>query len=313
MSADKIVSDEQAKEFLRDLSLRVPEPTVRTVVDALSGQTTPPLYEFYAHGTDRRSSQRRNPILGKGTVDKIKKLYKAGKLGPYVAYLKGKGGESIRARAKGEQLSEATLRPNHDQTVGASRERSSELPSRENVASVAVRVPEALSQASVPSHVQAEGSTLWALRVETPAFYYQTPPLPPLMPGYRPSAWVVDVHLTNPSKTLPVGMRNIRLEVIREDTTHSFPHLGNGTRGSSGLVQSPEAALPVAVRIEPVTTLSGKLRFFEWNGFIEGKVKLDLILEESDGQVHRHTVSECFCIPAPAEGPRDDVQRSGLA
>jgi len=58
-----------------------------------------------------------------------------------------------------------------------------------------------------------------------------------------------------------------------------------------------EAALPVAVRIEPVETLPGKLRFFEWDGFAPGSVRLALVLEGAGAQIHRHTVSEFFDIP----------------
>ena len=205
------------------------------------------------------------------------KLYVAGRLGPYVAYLQGASGESNLVDANGEQPNEATPSSTCDQTVRVSPGKSPELPSE----------PQAVMQpgSSAPS----------SLRIETPGFHYKL--LPPLFPGHRACAWVLDVHITNPSRTLPLGIRNMRLEVIREDVTHSFPHLGNSTYGSSGEVPFAGTGLPLAVRIDPVTTISGKPRFYEWDGFTEGRVRLDLALEESDGQVHRYTVSEFFDIP----------------
>ncbi len=147
-----------------------------------------------------------------------------------------------------------------------------------------------------PAVVLTEVET--GIRVETPVRYYKAPPWPPLYPGAgRACTWVLDVHLTNPSKILPIGIRNITLEVTRGDETHSLPHLGNSTAGSDGAVLFHEAALPVAVRLAPVETLSGKLRFFEWSGFEEGRVRLDLVLEEADGQIHRHEVTAFFDIP----------------
>jgi hypothetical protein len=107
---------------------------------------------------------------------------------------------------------------------------------------------------------------------------------------------VVNVHLINPSPTLPVGVRNIRLEVNRGDVTHIVPHLGTSVYGSDGEVPFADAALPLAVRLDPVGMLSGKLRFFEWFGFAHGRVKLVLAYEEANGQIHRHLVTEFFDI-----------------
>ncbi len=108
--------------------------------------------------------------------------------------------------------------------------------------------------------------------------------------------WVLDVHLTNLSRTLPVGIRNMKLEIIRNNETHLTPHLGNSMQGSHGEVPFPDAALPLAVRLKPVETISGKLRFFEWAGFTSGRVSLKLVFE-ANGKVHRDKASNFFDIP----------------
>jgi hypothetical protein len=90
---DKLVDLQGARLFLRSLGLTTDEGVIRQVVVALPRilrqEPGVSLYQFY-HGRGEKS-----PILGKGTADKIKELYIAGKLRPYVDYLAGQGQSEI--------------------------------------------------------------------------------------------------------------------------------------------------------------------------------------------------------------------------
>lgn len=147
------------------------------------------------------------------------------------------------------------------------------------------------------AELAAEGSGPVPIRVETPVFYRKVLPIHAATDDREVWSWVLDVHLTNLSRTVPIGVRNIRLEITKGDEVHSVPHLGESSEGWAEEVPNCEGALPVAVRIEPVETRSGKLRFLEQSGFTEGRVNLVLVLEEADGRVHRHTVAEALGLP----------------
>jgi hypothetical protein len=83
----EITTPEAAQRFLRGLNLRADEEVVRGVVDVLRKRSERTLYDLYKPGR-RRDGSERTPICGKGTVDKISRLYKQGKLAPYLEYLK---------------------------------------------------------------------------------------------------------------------------------------------------------------------------------------------------------------------------------
>lgn len=87
MTTDNILDDGDVDKFLRKLGLRVPRNIVSQVVDVLERKSTVSYYELYSSGTKRDGSQR-VAVCGKGTVDKIKKLYDAGQLNTYLAYRK---------------------------------------------------------------------------------------------------------------------------------------------------------------------------------------------------------------------------------
>lgn len=79
---DNLENLEDAKKFLRSLGLHVDEDVVRKIVNVLVGKVSQSWYSFYASRDGKPP-----PICGKGTVDKIKKLYKSGQLGLYIDYL----------------------------------------------------------------------------------------------------------------------------------------------------------------------------------------------------------------------------------
>jgi len=81
-----VTSIEEAKQFLRELNLTVPEDVVRRVAAVLQRRSVGSMYDLYRIGR-RRDGSERTPICGKGTVDKISRLYKQGKLEPYLIYL----------------------------------------------------------------------------------------------------------------------------------------------------------------------------------------------------------------------------------
>ena len=280
LTMDKISSQEDVKQYLRGLGLTVPEEVVRQVVDVARGKVKTSWRSLWK-GAKHNGLK---PLCAKGTIAKIRKLFEGGRLQSYVAYLDGGGTvqpANNRALPSGLRATDAS----QEKSKGSAGPTPQQVPKGQSERSPSIEPTKIEAAAPVPS----------PLRVETPVRYCT--PLPPLFPSNKAYAWVLDAHLTNPSKTLPIGVRNIRLEVTRDNETHVVPHLGNSTEGSSGEVRFPEAALPLAVRIGPVETLSGKLRFFEGFGFAEGRVRLDLVFEEADGQIHRHTVSDFFDIP----------------
>jgi len=85
VTTDNILNQEDADRFLRRLDLRVGEDVILQVVEALTGNKKS-LYDLYAYGTKRNGSTR-SPVCGKGTADKIKRLYESGKLDPYLSFL----------------------------------------------------------------------------------------------------------------------------------------------------------------------------------------------------------------------------------
>lgn len=108
------------------------------------------------------------------------------------------------------------------------------------------------------------------------------------------SAWTLDVTLTNSSRKLPVGIKTFVLEAIRlegpgVEHVHSLTHIGKDVEGSNQNVPFSDSALDDSVRIEPATTVKGKLRFIDDVPFDpRTSIALTLIVEESDG--HRYTL-----------------------
>jgi len=88
---DKILKLEEAEAFLRELGFTLQESVIRTVVLVLLGKRPESKYDLHRHGRNKRGVERK-PICGKGTVEKIEKLQKGGKLGPYIAWLDVEGG-----------------------------------------------------------------------------------------------------------------------------------------------------------------------------------------------------------------------------
>jgi len=78
---DKLKNCADAKGFLQNLGIRIDEAVVRQVVKVLSNNSNKSLYSFYT------TRQGKSAICGKGSVYKIKKLFAAGYLQPYVNYL----------------------------------------------------------------------------------------------------------------------------------------------------------------------------------------------------------------------------------
>ncbi len=85
-NGDKLESNEDVRQFLAKRGVRVDEGVVRKVVETLRGKTGLTQYDLYAHG-EYRDGRGREPICGKGTVKRIKDLFKRGDLDLYVAYL----------------------------------------------------------------------------------------------------------------------------------------------------------------------------------------------------------------------------------
>lgn len=85
MTTDKFLNQEEATQFLRKLGLKIEESVICQVIEAITSNNQS-LYELYASG-NRRDGSARSPVCGKGTADKIKRLYEKGKLDPYLSYL----------------------------------------------------------------------------------------------------------------------------------------------------------------------------------------------------------------------------------
>jgi hypothetical protein len=86
LGMDRLCSQEESERFLRALGLTLQEKKVRVVVGTLRGNTGLSKYDLWAHGKSRHGGERK-PVCGKGTVDKIERLFKVGKLEPYLAFL----------------------------------------------------------------------------------------------------------------------------------------------------------------------------------------------------------------------------------
>ena len=74
------------------------------------------------------------------------------------------------------------------------------------------------------------------------------------------------------------------LEVSRGIEVHVLHHLGTDTYGSHGEVPFADQALERKVRLNPVESIDGKLRFLDHSPFSPGQVELTLIVEASDGR-----------------------------
>ena len=85
MNTDKILNEGDADQFLRGIGLRVDKDVVCKVLDALTGKSKASMYELYSLNP-RRDGTSRTPICGKGTTDKIKKLFENGEFQPYIQY-----------------------------------------------------------------------------------------------------------------------------------------------------------------------------------------------------------------------------------
>jgi hypothetical protein len=81
---DKLNNSEDVQRFLHEMTIRVDEEVVCQVVNALRGKGHRSYYSLHTKRKDKEE-----PILSKKTADKIKKLYKQGKLKPYEDYLDG--------------------------------------------------------------------------------------------------------------------------------------------------------------------------------------------------------------------------------
>ena len=86
MTTDNILNEGDADQFLRGIGLTVDKTVVCKVLDILAGKDSTSIYELYASKL-RRDGTIRTSICGKGTAAKIRKLFKNGKLQPYIQYL----------------------------------------------------------------------------------------------------------------------------------------------------------------------------------------------------------------------------------
>ena len=86
---------------------------------------------------------------------------------------------------------------------------------------------------------------------------------PLVSPGVWGAIWVVDASLTNKSRHLPLAVMGFILRVTRGIEVHELPHLGRDTYGSHGEVPYADEALETRVRLGPVDTVDGKLRFLD--------------------------------------------------
>ena len=250
----RITSNTDAQTFLRQVGLRVEEAVVKQVVLVLKNLIDLSFYDIYALGTKPDGSERTH-ICSRETARKIRKLYRAGGLDPYIEYLDSK---------------EESGTPEHDQQLSGALHQNEPQNFRR------------------PGYEEDGG-----LKVEFGSLSHSK------RPGiYREysSAWVLDVIITNASRTLPVGIKRFVLEITRGDESHILPHIGKDTYGSNEEVPFPDLALEESLRIEPVTTVRGKLRFLDRSpfGFNEGSVALILNVEKSDGQWNTYGLGEMY-------------------
>lgn len=85
---DNISSQQDAERFLRGLGLTVPEAVVRQVVDVVSGKVKSSFRRLW-NGSRRDGV---SSLCARGTVTKLRKHYREGRLDPYLAYLGAKSG-----------------------------------------------------------------------------------------------------------------------------------------------------------------------------------------------------------------------------
>jgi hypothetical protein len=118
LTMDKLYNSEDAKRFLRSLTIYIPEEKVRKVVAAFKNGSS--LYELWAHGRYRATGHPRTPICGKETVYKIKRFYKEGKLDPYLDYLRQSPIVDKPKVGQGKDLKETGItkeQPEHDKVL----------------------------------------------------------------------------------------------------------------------------------------------------------------------------------------------------
>lgn len=89
---DNIQKYSGADEFLHDLGLRIHIDVVIKVLNVITGETPGSLYDLYSWA-ERRDGTSRTPICGKGTVDKIKRLYQTGKMDSFLNFVHYKAHE----------------------------------------------------------------------------------------------------------------------------------------------------------------------------------------------------------------------------
>ncbi len=107
LTVDNFSSQEEAEQYLRGLSLTVPEDVVRQVVKVVAGEVKSSFRKLYA-GNKREDVL---PLCGKGTVTKIRKLWKEGRLQRYWDYLAANAGVG----------SQPPLNPESDETVDSAQ------------------------------------------------------------------------------------------------------------------------------------------------------------------------------------------------
>ena len=81
-----ISNSEEARTFLRSLTIYVDEAVVRRVLAVVTKESKDSEYSLYAHGL-KRDETRRSPVCAKDTVRKIKCRHQSGELDPFVKYL----------------------------------------------------------------------------------------------------------------------------------------------------------------------------------------------------------------------------------
>ncbi len=95
---DNFSSQEEAELYLRGVGLTVPEAVVRQVVKVVVGEVKGSFRQLYA-GNKREGVLT---VCGKGTVTKIRKLWKEGRLRPYWDYLGANPGVGQQSSLKSE-------------------------------------------------------------------------------------------------------------------------------------------------------------------------------------------------------------------
>ena len=86
---DNIRKYKDADQFLHALKLTVKANVVVKVLKVITGETPGSIYDLYSSGK-RRNGTHRTALCGKGTVYKIKRLYKNGELDSFLEFIKFK-------------------------------------------------------------------------------------------------------------------------------------------------------------------------------------------------------------------------------